>query len=391
MALDATVRVVLACAAAHAWVAGAAAAAAPQRGPHDDEQAVTCVAVLPEGRLLAGGPDGRIRAHDLESGRPLAGGAAVFARHAAAVIDLDVDPRGELVSASSMDGRVALWALRGGGVVPRLEYPGDFGEPVAVLTPTPQRWRGAVEVEWTPDGAHLVTWSFDWLHGPSPTTVQVWTREGALVWTGPHARYVDVHPERRAIAAVLTDEVLLGWPGEGVKSIALPGASDCVEFSPDGARLVVGGRGFGMWILDAATGDVLVHRAVTEVDPWGVHEWIHRAHWSPDGKQLGVVAGKGLNPGIVLAEDLSAVWAGGFFGGQMWRIYDVAWTPHNELAVSFGNVSLVDPTKKTLRGLVERGHLQTLVAVPGSQDVVLLAGGTVRRVDPASGKVRWTQ
>jgi len=352
---------------------------------HATAQRPTAVALLPDGAVLVGLGDGYIQVLDVAKGLP----GEIFAQHAAPLVRLAVDPRGELVAAVASDGRVALWRVRAPEGTRRAGlYPGQYVDPAAVLRPTPDPWIGVVQLEWSADGSHLATWSFDGLHGPSPTTLQLWTREGELVWTGPHARLVDLHPTRRRLAAVEEDALLLGWPGEDLRRIELEGAHDAVEFSPDGARVAVGGRDH-VWLLDAETGAVLHERSATGLDPFGVAVWILRLRWSPDGKRLGVVVGKGLYPAILDGQDLSTVWAGGLFGARMWSIFDVTWTPAGELVTGFGAVCAVNPATGELRKLIDKAEWRRWVPLPGSSEVLLLAGDTLRRFDPATGESRW--
>jgi WD40 repeat protein len=343
------------------------------------------VALLPDGAVLVGGSDGTVHVHDATTGL----WQAEFARHAASVVRLAVDPRGELVAAVGLDGRVALWPLQE-KVGSRLTYPGPFETPRAVIRPSPEPWLEPVEVEWASDGSHVVTWSFDWLHGPSPTALQVWSRSGELRWTGPHARFVDLHPTRRCLAAVVDGSVWLGWPGEDLRRLDLAGAYDAVEFSPDGARLAVGGQDH-LWLVDTLSGEVTRERRAGDLDPWQIHDWVLRLRWSPDGRHLGAVVGKGLNPAIVDGHDLSTVWAGGLLGGRMWSIFDVAWTPGGQLVTGFGDVRAIDPGTGKARTLVTGAEWRQWVPLPGTGDVLLLAGGALHRIDPDTGALRWVR
>ena len=208
-------------------------------------------AVGPGGDLFLARRDGAIVVVDPETGED----RAPFARHPASVERLAMDPRGELLAASSKDGRVALWPVRS-DATERL-----FGRPEVVVRPTPETWGERVQVAWTPSGGHLLTWSFDSLHGDSPTTVKAWSRAGELARTGFHAGEVAVSPTEDLVAAVREGELLLWRPGGEPRSIEVEGLLDTVAFSPDGASLALGGdrssaRGTEavVHLLDLATG-----------------------------------------------------------------------------------------------------------------------------------------
>ncbi|MEM6672104.1 MAG: WD40 repeat domain-containing protein [Planctomycetota bacterium] len=353
----------------------------------DPPGAITCAALLDERTLLLGRTDGLIVPVDPRTGERI--GRDPFARHTSAIAELAVDHTGEFVAAASAGGEVALWSVRVERAGGAIGYPGPFASPTAEITPTPKPWHEAVELEWTHDGSHLVTWSYDWLHGESPTTVQVWTREGELVWTGPRARQVDVHPTERRLAAVVEDAVLLGWPGKDLRTIELSGAYDSVEFSPDGASLAVGGRDFALWILDCASGDVAKTRRIVEADPMQLHGFVQRVRWSPDGQHIGVVVAKGLIPAILDAETLETIVAPGLLGGRMWYVFDVAWTPLGCLLTGSGEVRAYDPSTSKFTRLCEGAEWQELVTIDDSREFVLVAGGVARRFDLMGTEVRW--
>ncbi len=357
------------------------------RNPQPQPVRVTSLAVLTDGVPLIGRDDGQIVSVDPRTGAT----THHFALHASSVSDIAVDPRGELVAAASSDGRVALWPVRTHIGTRREGYPGKYTDPVSILRPAPEVWTGPVQVEWTHDGGHLVTWSFDGHHRASPTTVQLWSRAGDLLWTGPHARQVSVHPARNCIAVVTRDQVLLGWPGEDLITIDLEGADDAVEFSPDGSQLAVGGRDFLVRILDATSGVTMQLKRVTDVDPFQMHDYIVRLRWSPDGRWLGVMAAKGCNPAILDASDLGTAWVGGLLGGRMWTVFDVAWTPGGRMLTGCGYVLAVDPTTGETQTIIDKAELRGLIELEGTRDVLMLAGGVLRRIDLVTGKEAWAR
>ncbi len=345
------------------------------------------MAVLTDGVVLVGRSDGEIVSIDPKTGAT----TDRFASHSASVTEIAIDPRGEFVAAASMDGRVAIWPVNT-HIGTRYEgYPGRYEDPALVLRPTPEVWKERVQVEWTHDGDHLVTWSFDWLHGESPTTVQVWSREGELMWTGPHARQVSVHPSRNCIAVVSENEVLFGWPGEDLRAIELEGAYDAIDFSPDGSRLAVGGSEFRVWILDGKSGATKTHVKAEGVGLPGMADFIIRLRWSPDSRWLGAVVGTGLWPAIFDARTLATVWPGGLCGGRGGEMFDVVWTPGGRMLTGFFSVFAVDPRTEQSRTqtILDRVEHNGLIELKGSDEVLLLAGGAVRRIDLTTAKESW--
>lgn len=125
-----------------------------------------------------------------------------------------------------------------------------------------------------------------------------------------------MHPSELRIAAVLENEIHLGWPGETMLRVPLEGTRDAVEFSPDGAQVAVGGLDSTVWTLEAKSGAVQYTRGVEELDPFRMPSYFTRLRWSPDDRRLAVVAGKGLKPGILDPTDLSITWAGAHFGAR---------------------------------------------------------------------------
>ncbi|MEM9382244.1 MAG: WD40 repeat domain-containing protein [Planctomycetota bacterium] len=352
---------------------------------------ITCAALLDEDTLLLGRTDGWIVPVDPKTGKDE--DHVPFARHTSAIAGLAIDPAGELVAAASEGGVVALWPIqveheswaRRAGLVGA--YPGRFTSPTVEITPTPKPWHDAVELEWTHDGSHLVTWSYHQDHGASPTTVQVWTREGELVWTGPHARQVDVHPTELRLAAVVEDAVLLGWLGEGLQIIELEGAYDCVEFSPDGSTLAVGGSECRAWLLDAKMGAVKQSDTIDLQVVFG--RYTQRLRWSPDGRRIAVVMAKVLHAGVLSASDLTVAWRSGLLGGRMWSVFDVTWTPLGSLVTGFQGTWIVDPATDRRTTLDGDQEWQDLVSVGDSEEFVLVAGGVARRFNAEGTEVRW--
>lgn len=143
--------------------------------------------------------------------------------------------------------------------------------------------------------------------------------------------------------------------------------------------------------MDAKSGAVERSKSVGKIDPFGLPGYITRVRWSPDGRHLGVVAGKGLKPGIVDPTDLSITWAGGMMGGRMALVFDVAWTPGGELLTGSDRVLAVDSGDGSQRILVDRAECSAVLAVGNEGEILLLAAPTLRRIDPKTGAVAWSR
>jgi len=115
------------------------------------ESAVNAVALLPDGRIVTGGADGKIAIWQADSPVP----QRVLEGHVAPVVSLAVSPDGLTLASASWDRTIRLWSLTGSG------------EP-RVLEDHQQNVNG---VAFTPDGKALVSAAYD-------LTLRVWRLEG---------------------------------------------------------------------------------------------------------------------------------------------------------------------------------------------------------------------
>lgn len=352
-----------------------------RRSPKPPTVSAWCLGSLLDQTPLIGRSDGLIVAIDPDSGTT----TEVFARHPAGVSRLAIDPTGEFVAASDTAGRVALWRIK---CPPRPyedvedTYPGYGKVPEVVIVPEPRNWRSTPHVEWTPDGNHLVT--------ESSSSLQVWTRAGELEWTGPDAHSLDMHPTKRRLAAVYEDRVLLGWPGEDLKVIELPGAWTDVHFSPDGARVAVGGKDHRVWVLDAEDGSVRKQRGLEETLMLPeVSPLVSHVCWSPSGRLLGVSLGPGVNPVILDGESLDTRWIGAPLGGRANEVFDVFWTPSERLVMGLGEVRVVDPVGRSILTFATGYDPSELMPLHDTPDYLITSSGRVSRIAEASQEIEW--
>ncbi len=345
------------------------------------------LALLPDGRLLVARCDGFLVTADPATGAP----REPFARHESEVMYVAVDPRGELVAASSCDGQVALWPIemesRGG----ERGYPGPGALPRASLRPHPELPSGAAQLEWTHDGEYLLIWYSVRLDRPSKRSVQLWNRAGEPVWSSSRARWADASPTENLIAVLRRDEVLLVWPGDRQETLALPGAHDALAFSPDGKSLAVGGDECRFWIVDVATGEIRVERQLYDVDSFTVFlEHVARVRWSPSGRWVGVTVAEGLHPAVLDARDGSLVWASGHLGTRVGSIFDVTWTPDDRLITGCGETFAVEPATGA-RVYLPGGEFRAVLPTGDGPGFYYRdsAGEGVCRIDSLDRKPRW--
>lgn len=282
-------------------------------------------------------------------------------------------------------------------------------EPISFEYPSPTEDPEAwvrLALEWSHDATHVVTSGDAFFLADPVAPPRIWTAAGDLVWTGPPAREVDVHPRRNELCAVFADGLAVGWPAEGpdprLARIELDGVVLTAQYAPDGRSIAVGGRRVGedgrgtalLWVLDAESREVRYEREVRGVDPMGLKDWLQCVRWSPDGAHLGISLGKGFAPGILRASDGELVWSGGFRGGRMWELFDVSWTGAGQLVCWWPKTSIVGPGAEGA-ALELDGTLapRLLVGLPGGDEIVFRTDTSPRqlvRIDPRTGDERWS-
>jgi cytochrome c len=114
------------------------------------ESAVNAVAVLPDGRFVTGGEDGKIAIWTAGEAKPV----RTFEGHTAPIVGLAVSPDGATIASASWDRTIRLWPVAGGEA--------------RVLTGHDQNVNG---VAFAPDGKTLVSVGYD-------ATVRIWPLAG---------------------------------------------------------------------------------------------------------------------------------------------------------------------------------------------------------------------
>jgi cytochrome c len=208
--------------------------------------AVNAVALLPDGRAVTGGEDGRIAIWKTNDQQP----ATVLEGHRAPVVALAVSPDGATLASASWDGTVRLWPLAGGA--PR------------VFEGHRQNVNG---VAFNPDGSALVSAGYDltlrvWplANGGAPTVVTLpsplnavaLAPDGEIVAGGADGKVYFLSPAgelRGEVEAGPTPVIALAVSPDG-KLVAAAGIRGSVAIIERGTRTVVRtlvGPGLPVW------------------------------------------------------------------------------------------------------------------------------------------------
>ena len=249
------------------------------------ESAVNAVALMPDGRIVTGGEDGKIAVWQPGAPAP----EQVLEGHVAPVVSLAVSPDGATLASASWDRTIRLWPLKGGA--PR------------VLEDHQQNVNGVV---FTPDGKALVSAAYDltlriWpLDGGAPTVVTLptplnsvaVTTDGEIVTGGADGRVFFLSPagERRGeIESGQTPIVTVAASGDGslVAAAGIRGSVAIIDrrerkvlrtlvgpglpvwsatFFPDNRTLLTGGTDRVIRRWDAVTGDHIGQVAMAGAD-----------------------------------------------------------------------------------------------------------------------------
>jgi cytochrome c len=238
------------------------------------QSAVNAVALLPDGRTVTGGEDGKLAIWQAGSPTP----QQVLEGHVAPVVSLAVSPDGKTLASASWDRTIRLWSLAG-------------GEP-RVLEDHQQNVNG---VAFTPDGNALVSAAYDltlriWpLDGGAPTVITLPTplnsvavgRDGEIVAGGADGRVfffsatgeprgeIDSGQTPIVTVAVSNDGALIAAAGirgsvaiidrrsrTVARTLVGPGLPVwSATFFPDNRTLLTGGTDRMIRRWDAVTGD----------------------------------------------------------------------------------------------------------------------------------------
>ncbi len=205
---------------------------------HGHTDHVTSLSVSPHGNhLVSGGTDRTVRVWDLRDTTR----AVSLAGHTGDIFRAVVSPDGSRVASWGKDGTIRLWDA-------------DLGTELGVV---PGDWSEVNGVAFFPDGMRLV------VAGPSP---DVWVFEvgdpsKSKVLEGHHQDHVAavaISPDGKRILSGGRDKAVILWDVVSGKPLAPKGASDSLVtaavFSADGALAAVGDDGGTIFLLDGFSG-----------------------------------------------------------------------------------------------------------------------------------------
>jgi WD40 repeat protein len=347
------------------------------------------IAWSPDGRTLAsGGDDGSVRVWKAETGQP----TAILVAYAGEVNALSWSPDGGTLASGHNDGTVRLWDPTASKQRAILEGHTD----------------GVLALAWSPDGGSLASASAD-------QTVRLWdraTERSRAVLAGHTGRVYALAwaPDAVFLASGSGDGTVRLWdPVAGSERGVLQDRAleECVQkiahdlltferpvwaldWSPDGAPLLSGGRAGWLAEWDLATGE-LKYR-------YFAHDrGVCALAWSPDGLLFASAGG----------DNSIELWAPatrqktGLRAGHSDVVRALSWSPNGAILASGGEDGTVrlweaqtlwDRVGRPDVRIVPEGHSGPVFAVAWSRDGSVLASGgadqTVRLWDAATGAFR---
>ena len=252
---------------------------------------------------------------------------------------------------------------------------------------------GYVDLDWSPDGTHLVTVSASFADMTAEVgTIRVWdTSQQELIkaWTGHDGENiwtVDWSNNGQFIVTGGADSLLRLWDAHSYEqSQSFSGHSDTildVNISPDDSRLASASSDMTIRIWDTQTGE-------TERVLSGHLGAVNAVSWSPDGSKIVSAA----NDGLVIVWDAISGDILQTFAGHSASVLDADWSPDGTLiatASEDGTTQVWDPlTGSVISNFVGSAH--TLAWSPDGKTLVVGFGiSSLRAWDMSQRPLRLT-
>jgi WD40 repeat protein/class 3 adenylate cyclase len=266
--------------------------------------AVTCVAVSPDGKyIVSGSRDNTIKLWDAANGKEI----RTFKGHSNKVTGVGFAPDGKTVLSGSADSTLKLWDAASGkeirsfngheGGVNSVGFSPDGSRIISgSADSTLKLWDAASgkeirsftghegginSVRFSPDGSRIISGSAD-------STLKLWDVETgkeiySFSWDWNAVLSVDFSPDGSRIISGSADSPLKLWETSNGKEIhSFTGhefSVTCVRFSPDGSRIISGSDDKSLKLWDAETGK--------EIRSFTGHEGgVNSVGFSPDGRRI---------------------------------------------------------------------------------------------------------
>jgi len=230
---------------------------------HGHNGMVGSVAFSPDGtRIVTGGESGAIKVWDAASGTEL----TTLLGHLRRVTGVAFSPDGKRIISGSYDGTIKMWE------------PGvDHTAPLIL------EGRHSDKIDFSPDGKYIVT---------GGKGIGIWdTATGNEVMTiDKAAGAVSFSPDANRIASADGNDIQVWDASSGKKLMTLSGHDDTIwsmSYSPDGTRIVSGGKDKTVRIWNAATGaEISTLRGHGDWPEYPEFSPVSSVAFSPDGEHV---------------------------------------------------------------------------------------------------------
>ncbi|KAG1887514.1 WD40-repeat-containing domain protein [Suillus fuscotomentosus] len=218
---------------------------APIRTFEDHEDEVRAVAVFPDKRrMITGSADKTLHLWDLETGVVL----KKMEGHSIKVQALAVSRNGQIIASGDIAGEVIAWH-------------GETGESITQPIKAHSNWINSVD--FSPDEMVLATGSWDYT--VKFWSTKTWQMQGDPIECGSLVYCVRYSPSGELLAIATGSGIQIYNPGTREQVASLTGWSLSLAWTPDGTRLLSGGRN-SIFEWDTSTRQQVGHRCKGHTD-----------------------------------------------------------------------------------------------------------------------------